>query len=138
MCSSVKKTIKSEEEWRVLLSTEQFRVCRCKGTEAPFGGKYHDCDVRGDYHCSCCDLPLFSFRHKFDSGTGWPSFFQPLNADCIKTEEDCSQGMRRAEVHCSGCKSHLGHVFPDGPPPSGMRYCINSVSLMLSLAEYGE
>ena len=127
---AIKKIVKSEDEWRSILSAEQFHVCRLKGTEAPFSGQYYDCKTTGVYYCSCCNAPLFSSESKFDSGTGWPSFSQTLHNDCIETEQDYSHGMVRVEVHCAKCDAHLGHVFPD-KQPSGLRYCINSVAITL-------
>ncbi len=126
--SDIKKT---EDEWRSQLTAEQFAVCRQKGTEAPFSGTYCDEKAGGVYHCCCCDAPLFASGAKFDSGTGWPSYFQPVSDSAVATEEDVSHGMRRTEVTCAACGSHLGHMFPDGPEPTGLRYCINSVSLKL-------
>lgn len=125
------KLNKSDDEWRTELSDEQFSVCRQKGTERAFTGKYHDCKDKGTYVCVCCGESLFSSETKFDSGSGWPSFFQPLNNDVIEEEHDHSHGMRRVEVHCKKCGAHMGHVFPDGPQPTGLRYCINSTSLDL-------
>ena len=133
--SLLEKIVKSEEQWRTELSREQFFVCRRKGTEPAFTGKYHDCREPGVYHCSCCGLVLFSSEDKFDSGTGWPSFSRTLDKKCVETERDASHRMFRTEVHCARCGAHLGHVFPDGPPPSGLRYCINSVSLALTAPE---
>lgn len=121
----------SEQEWRKRLTDEQFYVCRERGTERAFTGKYHDCKEKGVYHCVCCGEPLFDADSKFNSGTGWPSFWQPLNDAAVESDVDTSHGMRREEVHCRKCGSHLGHVFPDGPQPTGLRYCINSVSLLL-------
>jgi peptide-methionine (R)-S-oxide reductase len=120
-----------EEQWKEKLSGEQYHVCRERGTERPFSGKFHDSKEEGTYRCVCCGESLFLSETKFDSGTGWPSFFAPLNEQAVETETDRSHGMVRTEVHCRNCGSHLGHVFPDGPQPTGLRYCINSVSLDL-------
>ncbi len=123
------KLEKSDEEWRQELSAEEYSVCRQKGTEPAFTGKYNDYKGVGVFHCRCCGHELFSSETKFDSGTGWPSFWNPLTEGAVRTEADESHGMRRVEVLCARCDAHLGHVFPDGPGPSGQRYCMNSVSL---------
>lgn len=126
-----KRVEKSEAEWREELSDEQFEVTRRARTEPAFTGLYWDCKDQGVYRCRCCDLPLFSSATKYDSGTGWPSFFEPLSSERIKTKLDTAHGMIRMEVLCAGCDAHLGHVFPDGPEPTGQRYCLNSISLKL-------
>jgi peptide-methionine (R)-S-oxide reductase len=122
---------KSDAEWREQLTPEQYRVARQKGTEPAFTGEYVDCKTDGVYRCSCCDHPLFSSDTKFDSRTGWPSFSAPQAPDAVRNEPDDTLGMRRTEVLCARCEAHLGHVFDDGPGPTGMRYCINSVCLRL-------
>ena len=121
----------SEDEWKDKLTPEQYQVCRGSATEPPFDNKYWDCKDNGKYHCVCCDKILFDSEHKFDSGTGWPSFFKPATEKITGENEDNSYGMRRVEVICSNWKSHLGHLFDDGPQPTGIRYCINSASLSL-------
>jgi len=125
------KIQKSEEEWKKELTPEQFQVCRMKGTEAPFTGEYYKTKDPGTYMCAACGNELFDSDTKYESGTGWPSFYKPLSQENVETEDDDSYGMRRTEVMCSKCGAHLGHVFPDGPRPTGLRYCINSVSLKL-------
>ena len=128
---TTQKTRKSDEDWNKELTPEQYAVCRQKGTERAFTGIYYDCKDAGVYRCACCGNKLFSSDTKFNSGTGWPSFYAPMHKDAVKYVPDNSHGMRRIEIMCSHCDAHLGHVFEDGPQPTGERYCINSVSLKL-------
>jgi len=120
---------KSLDFWREKLDPHSFQVCWLRGTEPPFQNAYHDFHEEGTFLCKCCETPLFSSDAKFDSGTGWPSFFQPINSDALEMLEDLSHGMVRVEIKCGTCGSHLGHVFPDGPAPTFQRFCMNSASL---------
>lgn len=131
MSAGKEKVIKTPKEWAELLSEESYFVTREKGTERPFTGKYDNCDKEGQYHCICCGEILFESDHKFDAGCGWPSFDQAASSDVIKEHKDISHFMIRTEVVCSRCDAHLGHVFPDGPTQTGLRYCINSAALDL-------
>src|SRR5690349_8322131 len=126
-----KRVVKSDDEWKKVLDPEEYRITRKKGTERAFTGEYCEAHDPGLYACRCCDTPLFDSRQKFESGTGWPSFTEPVKDNVIKYEGDSSYGMYRVEVMCNVCDGHLGHVFPDGPPPTGLRFCINSASIKL-------
>lgn len=125
------KVEKTEEEWRIQLTPEQFAVCRMKATERPFSGEYNACKDEGIYQCICCGTELFHSSTKYESGSGWPSFWEPVQPDSVRLESDQGHGMVRTEVLCNTCDAHLGHVFDDGPAPTGQRYCMNSISLQL-------
>ena len=133
--ATIQKVEKTDAEWKQALTPEQYRVLRKQGTERAFTGKYHDHHEKGSYVCAACGLPVFSSVTKFESGTGWPSFWQPIAPQNVETERDWGLGLPRTEVHCARCGGHLGHVFEDGPPPTGLRYCINSVSLSFEKAK---
>lgn len=128
---------KSDEHWAAQLDAETYEIARQKGTERPFTGKYWDCHDPGVYRCVCCGQELFKSETKYDSGSGWPSFYQPVDTDAIETDSDTTYGMRRTEIMCSQCGCHLGHVFEDGPDPTGLRYCVNSASLKLDTKDSG-
>jgi len=129
--SNEDKVTRSDDEWREQLSDEEFQVARCSATEPAFSGRYWDEKATGIYHCVCCDAALFRSEGKYDSGTGWPSFFQPIDENAVAENVDEAHGMVRTESVCAKCDAHLGHVFPDGPQPTGLRYCMNSASLNL-------
>lgn len=129
---------KNDDQWRHKLSPEEYRICREKGTEQPFTGEYLDSKTAGTYCCKCCGFALFSSETKYDSGSGWPSFYRPIADGAVREIPDSSHGMVRTEITCPKCDSHLGHVFTDGPQPTGLRYCVNSVSLSLNPQDGGE
>ena len=129
--SNEEKVVRSDDQWREKLSDEEFQVARCSATEPAFSGRYWDEKAAGTYHCVCCESPLFRSEGKYDSGTGWPSFFQPAEETAVAEKRDEGHGMVRIESVCAKCDAHLGHVFPDGPAPTGLRYCMNSASLRL-------
>jgi len=131
----MEKIHKSDAEWKQELTQEQFAIARKGGTEPAFTGEYYDLTETGVYRCVCCGTPLFGSEHKYHSGTGWPSFFKPLDSEVVETHRDASLGMVRTEVRCARCDAHLGHVFDDGPKPTGLRYCLNSASLSFEAAD---
>ncbi len=125
------KVTKNDDDWRKSLTEEEYEVARCGGTERAFTGRYWDTKTPGTYHCVCCGAELFDSETKYDSGSGWPSFYAPVDREVVAVREDTSMGMVRTEVMCAQCEAHLGHVFPDGPRPTGLRFCMNSASLKL-------
>ena len=129
------KLLKTAEQWQAELSSEEFAICRQKGTERAFTGKYWNCHQKGVYLCRCCGKPLFDSATKYESGSGWPSFYQAIDQQAIAEHKDLSHGMVRVEITCQHCDAHLGHVFEDGPKPTGLRYCVNSASLLLQTQE---
>jgi len=129
MAEKKQKVVHSEQEWQDRLSPEQYRICRQKGTERAFTGEYYNNQQCGEYRCICCGTPLFASEQKYDSGSGWPSFWQPVQDGALEEHSDTTHGMVRVEITCANCDSHLGHVFTDGPLPTGLRYCVNSASL---------
>jgi peptide-methionine (R)-S-oxide reductase len=135
MSSGKDRIVKTPEEWAEILDDESYYVTQEKGTEPPFSGRYHDCTTPGQYQCICCGHPLFESESKFDAGCGWPSFNQPVNEEALEEHTDMSNFMIRTEVVCKRCDAHLGHVFQDGPEPTGLRYCINSAAIRLELKE---
>ncbi|MEM9624293.1 MAG: peptide-methionine (R)-S-oxide reductase MsrB [Pseudomonadota bacterium] len=132
------KVVKTDAEWQELLTPEEFAITRRAGTEMAFTGIYNDTKTPGRYNCKCCNSPLFDSSTKYDSGSGWPSFYAPISEEAVNTHEDLSLGMRRIEVTCANCDAHLGHVFPDGPQPTGLRFCMNSASLRLHAEEQAD
>ena len=129
------KVVKTDDEWREILSSEDYEITRRAGTERAFSGIYDNTKTPGVYHCKCCDAKLFDSATKYDSGSGWPSFYAPISQEVVNTHEDVSMGMRRIEATCARCDAHLGHIFPDGPEPTGLRFCMNSASLNLDPQE---
>ncbi|WP_415898586.1 peptide-methionine (R)-S-oxide reductase MsrB [Neptuniibacter sp. QD48_11] len=129
MAEKNQKVVHSDQEWQDRLSPEQYRICRQKGTERAFTGEYYNNQQSGEYRCICCGTPLFASEQKYDSGSGWPSFWQPVEDGALEEHSDTTHGMVRVEITCATCDSHLGHVFTDGPQPTGLRYCVNSASL---------